>query len=93
LAEEWVNWMGFQLDFWGRIFWGNLSRRGVHVNTPEIGSRGDVLCFWGNIGFYADLRRGLEWALLDFGGLLGDPRGGGEEGGHYVSLFVLLGVN
>jgi hypothetical protein len=50
--------------------------------------------FGGILGFYADLRRGLEWALLDFGGLLGDPRGGvGEEGGHYVFLFVLLGVN
>jgi hypothetical protein len=44
-----IGW-GFNWIFGGRIFWGNLSRRGVHVNTPEIGSRGGVLCFWGNIG-------------------------------------------
>jgi hypothetical protein len=47
------NWVGF----WDFVFWGNGRRRGVHVNVPEIGSRVGYLCFWGNLGFYAVLRR------------------------------------
>jgi hypothetical protein len=35
-------------DFWVWEFWGKVRRRGTHVFPPEIGSRGDVFCFWGN---------------------------------------------
>jgi hypothetical protein len=42
---------------------GELQRRGAHVKTPEIGSRDEVYCFWGNIGIYAELRRELKGGL------------------------------
>jgi hypothetical protein len=44
--------------------WGNLSRRGTHVNSPKIGSRGTVFIHWRNVGFYADLRRELVKGTL-----------------------------
>jgi hypothetical protein len=43
------------------VVWGNVRRRGVHVNTAEIGSRGEVFCFGGIQRFYAELRRDLIW--------------------------------
>jgi hypothetical protein len=42
-------------DFWVLVFLGLVQRRGTDVNIPEIGSRGDVLCFGGIYGFYAEL--------------------------------------
>jgi hypothetical protein len=59
--------MGFGMIFGDLEFWGELQRRGAHVKTLEIGSRGDVFCFWGNIGFYAELRResGLGLAVFE----------------------------
>jgi hypothetical protein len=56
---------GWEIGVWLRIgmifgdleFLGELQRRGAHVNSPEIGSRGGVFCCWGNLGFCADLRR------------------------------------
>jgi hypothetical protein len=43
--------------FEDRNFLGEVQRRGVHVNTPETGSRGDVYCIGGILRFYAVLRR------------------------------------
>jgi hypothetical protein len=77
-------------DFWGLDFWDLVQRRGVDVNTPEKGSRGNVFCFGGIYGFYAELRREIIWGNLDllfFGFLAGDPRGDGEEGGNCVFLW------
>jgi hypothetical protein len=34
---------------------GQVQRRGTHVNTPKIGSRGAVFCLEEISGFYADL--------------------------------------
>jgi hypothetical protein len=34
-------------DFWVLEVWGQVQRRGVHVNTPEIGSRGGEKCSGG----------------------------------------------
>jgi hypothetical protein len=59
-ANNWVNWgtlERFEIGFFG----GRVQRRGVHVNIPEIGSRGDAFCIGGILGFYADLRRELDW--------------------------------
>jgi hypothetical protein len=72
-------------------FWRNFWRRGAHVNTPKIGSRGDVKCSGGIYGFRADLRRESDRGNLDltvFWFLLVGPRGPTEEGGHYC---VFLG--
>jgi hypothetical protein len=70
-----------------RNFWGQVQRRGVHVNTPEIGSRVGVFCSGGIWGFYAVLRREYCWGNLVwgfFGVLVGFPRRGSEEGGRLV---------
>jgi hypothetical protein len=37
-------------------FWAG-QRRGAHVSTLKIGSRGELFCFGGILGFYAVLRR------------------------------------
>jgi hypothetical protein len=74
-------------------FWRNFSRRGTHVNTLKLGSRGDKKCFGGIQRFYADLRRELEWGNLDlvFFVVVGVvPRGAREEGGLFVHLSELL---
>jgi hypothetical protein len=71
-----------------RFFWlkfsGSVQRRGVHVNTPKLGSRDGGNCFGGIWGSYADLRRKIFWGNLDlefFGGLVESPRRCTEEGG------------
>jgi hypothetical protein len=72
---------------------GELQRRGVHVSTLEIGSRGDKKCFGGIYGFYADLRREVDWRDLKwdfFCVLVGGPRELTEEGGPLV--FLLGGI-
>jgi hypothetical protein len=38
---------GNRKEFWGFVFWGNVSRRGTHVNPLKIGSRGARKCFGG----------------------------------------------
>jgi hypothetical protein len=43
------------------IFWGQVQRRGTHVNTPKIGSRDGEKCFGGIQRFYAELRREFIW--------------------------------
>jgi hypothetical protein len=66
-------------------FWGKVQRRGTHVNTLKIGSRGVCLCFGGILGSYADLRREFGWVRLEFGVFGRVVRGitwGWEEGGH-----------
>jgi hypothetical protein len=66
-------------------FFGVGQRRGTDVSVPKIGSRGEVLCFGGILGFYAVLRREYYRGNLNlgfFGVLLGDPRGATEEGDH-----------
>jgi hypothetical protein len=76
-------------------FWRNVRRRGVHVSTLKLGSRGDVLCFGGILGCHADLRRELKGGnliLVVFGDLGVGPRKSTEEGGHFVFSFVCLGV-
>jgi hypothetical protein len=81
-------WIGFGV--WN--FWGNFWRRGTHVNTPEIGSRGGGKClgeFW---GVYAVLRREFWGGEFEFGlfeDLGGEPRGGWEEGGHLCVLLCI----
>jgi hypothetical protein len=75
-------------------FWKAGQRRGGRVNTPEIGSRDGVLCFGGNLGIYADLRRESVWGnlkLVVFGFLVGDPRSPIEEEGRFVFPPGLLG--
>jgi hypothetical protein len=70
------------------------QRRGTHVSVPKIGSRGEVLCFGGILGSYADLRRELNRRNLDllfFGVLVASPRRATEEGDHLCSLYVFLG--
>jgi hypothetical protein len=51
-------------DFWGFRFLEEFQRRGADVSTLEIGSRDGKKCFWGNVGFYAVLRRELWWGNL-----------------------------
>jgi hypothetical protein len=56
------------------------------VSTLEIGSRGDVFCFWGNLRFYAKLRREFGWGNFDLvflEDLFVGPRRGCEEGGTF----------
>jgi hypothetical protein len=84
--------------FWVWKFWGNFSRRGTHVNIPDLGSRGARNCFGGILGVHADLRRESFWRNLNltiFWGLGGEPRGVIEEGGTlcvFGELFVSIGV-
>jgi hypothetical protein len=75
-------------------FWRKFQRRGVHVNTPKKGSRGDAFCLGGIIGFYAELRRefgwrNLNWCFFEVVGV--SPRRGGEEGDLFVCFLVRLG--
>jgi hypothetical protein len=84
------NWNGF--GFWK--FWGNFWRRGAHVNTPKIGSRGEENCLGEFGGVYAVLRREFvegELRLRVFRVLVGGPREVGEEGGQLVLLFCAIG--
>jgi hypothetical protein len=70
------------------IFGGIIQRRGTHVSTPELGSRGDVFVFGGILGSYADLRREYVWGNWILIGFWGFGRGitwGCEEGGQYVT--------
>jgi hypothetical protein len=81
-------------DFWVFGFWAGLQRRGAHVKTPKIGSRGAIFCFGGILGFYADLRREYYGGNLKsgfFGVLLSGPRGTIEEGGPTVFPLGHLG--
>jgi hypothetical protein len=48
---------GIRIDFGGLDFWRKFQRRGAHVNTPELGSRGEESCFGGILRIRADLRR------------------------------------
>jgi hypothetical protein len=71
-------------DFFAGFFWDPVQRRGVHVNTPKIGSRVGVFCFGGILEFCAELRREFKWGnlnLMVFRFLGGCPRGTIEEGG------------
>jgi hypothetical protein len=80
------------LDDWD--FWGNFWRRGVHVNTPKIGSRGGRNCLGEFLEIYAVLRRECFWGNSDLGFLkvlFGCPRGACEEGGPLVLLRVCFG--
>jgi hypothetical protein len=75
-------------------FFGVGQRRGADVSVLKIGSRGELLCFGGILGFYADLRRELWWGNLDlmvFWFLGVCPRGSTEEGGQLVLLFCAFG--
>jgi hypothetical protein len=70
-----------------------FQRRGAHVSVPEIGSRGEVLCFGGILGIHAELRREFNWGnwnLVVFGLLGGSPRGCIEEGGPVVCFWENL---
>jgi hypothetical protein len=82
--------------FWPWIFWTQVQRRGVHVNTPKIGSRVGEFCFGGILGFCAELRRetfGGNFKLDLFGDLLVVPRECTEEGGPMVCLGEFLVLN
>jgi hypothetical protein len=87
----------FWKDFGKLEFLGPGQRRGAHVNTPKIGSRGVLLCFGGISGFCAELRREIIWGNLDltFFGVLGVvPRRSTEEGGPtcaFGGIYVLIG--
>jgi hypothetical protein len=74
------------------FFWGNLSRRGTHVNIPKIGSRAGEKCFGGILGIHAVLRREIKWRNWDLGFLgvfLVVPLGATEEGDHLVLLLCV----
>jgi hypothetical protein len=76
---------GIGMEFLELNFWGNLWRRGTHVNIPKIGSRGAEKCLGEFYGVYADLRREFGWGNLKWGFfevLLVNPRGCVEEGDH-----------
>jgi hypothetical protein len=78
------------LGIWN--FGGTVQRRGVHVNTPEIGSREGVFCFGGILGSHAELRRELGWEFLGqliFGVVGRGSMWGCEEGGHFVTLLCV----
>jgi hypothetical protein len=86
--------MRIELDFWVLVFWRNFWRRGVHVNTPKIGSRGVEKCLGEFRGFYAELRREIDWGNLKlgfFGVLVEDPRGYIEVGGPIVCICCAFG--
>jgi hypothetical protein len=77
------------------VIWGNFSRRGTHVNIPEIGSRAGEIVFGGISEIYADLRResfGRNLKLSFFGVLVVVPRGAVEEGGQLVCILCILGL-
>jgi hypothetical protein len=79
--------MGFGTSLRLEFLGGQVQRRGTRVNTPKNGSRAGETCFGGIQRFYAELRRELIRGNLDldfFGVLVGDPRGGIEEGGQLV---------
>jgi hypothetical protein len=83
-------------EFWEFGFWGKVQRRGVHVNTPKRGSRGEEICFGGIWGFYAELRREFNRGNLNldfFGVLAVVPREVIEEGGQVVFICVHLGCS
>jgi hypothetical protein len=85
------NWIGFLFG----IFWGNFWRRGTHVNTPKIGSRGEGKCLGEFLEFHADLRRKCFWGNLNltlFWGLGVGPRVSIEEGGQLVFFCAFEGV-
>jgi hypothetical protein len=72
-------------DFWRFGFLGRVQRRGVHVNTLKIGSRGEENLFGGILDFYADLRRELfrrNLKMVFFEVLFGSPRGLVRRGGY-----------
>jgi hypothetical protein len=76
------------------IFWRNFWRRGAHVNTLKIGSRGVKNCLGEILGVYADLRRDFKWGNLKlefFGVLVEVPRETIEEGGQLWFLVCVLG--
>jgi hypothetical protein len=80
--------------FWVEILGRPVQRRGVRVNTPEIGSRDGEFSFGGILDIYAELRRDLNWRNLKvgfFGVLVEVPRGGWEEGGPTVCTLGNLG--
>jgi hypothetical protein len=57
-GEKWLN-CG-QMEVIWKVFeefedLGQVQRRGAHVNTPKIGSRGAEKCLEEISGFYADL--------------------------------------
>jgi hypothetical protein len=55
-----------------------IQRRGTHVNSPEIGSRGDAFCIGGIYEIHADLRREFFWGnfiWVIFWVLFVEPRG------------------
>jgi hypothetical protein len=86
-----------QLREFGKVFGelgfgGEVQRRGVHVNTPKIGSRVGQMCFGGILEIHAVLRRDLFWGNLFWGFLgvlLGVPRSATEEGGHLVCFWEI----
>jgi hypothetical protein len=93
-AEMVVIWLGTELNLGIGFFRGQVQRRGTHVSTPKIGSRGDVFCFGGILGFHADLRREIKRGNFKWGffwGLLVVPRGATEEGGQLVFLLGNVG--
>jgi hypothetical protein len=47
------------------VFGGRFQRRGTHVNPLKIGSRAAQKCFWGNVGFCAELRREYDLGFWD----------------------------
>jgi hypothetical protein len=59
-----VNWTEFGLEFGFLFFWRKFQRRGVNVNTLEIGSRGAEKCIGGISRIYAELRREFIWGNL-----------------------------
>jgi hypothetical protein len=81
-------------EFGFGIFGEEFQRRGVHVSTPKIGSRGALLCFGGILGNHADLRRELFWRnsdLLFFEVLAVVPRERVEEGDQCVFSCAVWG--
>jgi hypothetical protein len=76
------------------IFEGQVQRRGVHVNTPKIGSRVGELCLEEFYWFYAVLRRESIWGnfnLVNLGFLSGGLTWACEEGGPFSVFIACLG--
>jgi hypothetical protein len=81
---------------WDLEFWRKLSRRGTHVNTLKLGSRGAGKCFGGIQRFYAELRRELVWGNLVLGFLkvlLVVLRGATEEGDQWCAFERIWGYS
>jgi hypothetical protein len=98
LIKDGENWLKMgQLDEDWKVFgiWEFLGvgqRRGADVSLLKIGSRGELFCFGGILGFYADLRREFGWRNLDlmvFWFLGVCPRRSTEEGRHLCYSSVL----